>query len=392
MKNKKKLLFCIENLRHGGISKGIESLISAIDHDRYEINIFCINRTDGPYKESLKAHLTYKQNRILYYLSTFHKEHSGVEKYLLLFFKAFNKVLKKITKFDLFEYNLKHEAKNIIKENYDVVIAYSEGIITKFVSKIEAKKKIAWVHIDYKRYLEYCGEVKELNIYKAYDNIVTPSVFSKKSFVEVFPSLKNRVVAIPNLLNITDIIKKANTPSPITKSLGSNEFTILSIGRICHEKGFVKIPKIVNDLIKRGNNLKWYIIGEGSKNETEYLKNEIEKENVKNFVILIGAKDNPYPYIKNSDLVAVTSISETFCYVIGEAKIIGTPIIATNFGTVREVLDNQHGVISDINCFADTLHNIMNDKNLYSKLRRNIKTYKHNNNIVLEQLYSIFNK
>lgn len=392
MKNKKKLLFCIENLRQGGISKGIESLISEIDHDKYEINLFCINRTDGPYKESLKAHLTYKQNRILYYLSTFYKEHSGVEKYLLLFFKAFNKILKKMTTFDLFEYHLECERKKIETDNYDIIIAYSEGIITKFVSKIRNKKKIAWIHIDYKRYLEYYQGVNELPIYNAFDYIIIPSKFSKESFIDVFPSLKERVLAIPNLLNIGNISKRTNEPLNDTEDFSNELFTILSIGRICSEKGFVKIPKIVNELRKRGNNFKWYIIGSGSEIETGHLKQEIKKERVEDFVILIGAKDNPYPYIKNSDLVAVTSISETFCYVIGEATIIGTPIIATNFGTVEEVLNRQYGIISDIDSFADNIHNIMNNKYLYSELKTNIKKYKHNNNIVLEQLYSIFNK
>lgn len=392
MKNRKKILFCIENLRHGGISKAIESLVNEIDQDRYNINIFCINCSDGPYKKPLEVYLTYKQNRILYYLSTFYKEHTGVNKFLLLLFKAFNMILKKIIKFDLFEYHLNCEAKKITKDNYDVIIAYSEGIITKFVSEIEAKKKIAWVHIDYKRYLKYCQGVNELQIYSSYDKIVIPSNFSKTSFIDTFPFLKERVVTIHNLLNINAIVEKANDTSIITEEFNTNEFTILSIGRICHEKGFVKIPKIVNDLRKRGNNLKWYIIGAGSDIETEFLKKEIAKERVEDIVILLGAKDNPYPYIKNSDLVAVTSISETFSYVIGEAKIIGTPIIATNFGTVKEVLNRQYGVISDIDNFADNLHNIMNNRDLYSELKTNVNMYKHNNNVALQQLYSLFDK
>lgn len=389
---KRKILFCIENIRQGGIPKALESLFHVLDMSEYDIGLFCINSIDGAYRDSLERYLKYKQNRILYYLSTYYKEHTGLKKYFLIIIKTLSKLLNILFGFNLFEYTLKCCAKDISKENYDIVVAYSEGVITKFVSQIEKAKKIAWIHIDYKRYLEYFPQTNELYTYSVYDKIIIPSIFSKKSFIDTYPSLREKVYVIQNLLDVKQTLLNANEFSIIEDKFKTDNFKILSVGRICYEKGVDKIPKIAKELKKRGNKFQWFIIGSGSDIETNHLLSEIKKENVKDCVILLGAKNNPYPYIKNSNLIAITSISETFSYVIAEAKIIGTPIITTDFGTVKEVMSEEYGIISSINDFPENIHKIINNQQLYSILKTNITKYQHNNSTTLQKLYSIFDK
>lgn len=107
-------------------------------------------------------------------------------------------------------------------------------------------------------------------------------------------------------------------------------------------------------------------------------------------MILLGAKDNPYPYLRRSDLVVCTSISETFSYVIGEAKVLGVPVVSTNFGTAKEVLDDRHGVIAELEEMADAIAGLINDASVYDRLKRNLKDYRYDNDKILAKVYSLF--
>ena len=136
-------------------------------------------------------------------------------------------------------------------------------------------------------------------------------------------------------------------------------------------------------LKERNLKFKWYIIGSGSEKESSYLIKQIQQHGVEENVILLGAKNNPYPYIRHSQLLAVTSLTETFCYAIAEAKTLGVPVITTNFGTAYEVLESENGVICDIADFSETISKIIEDTDWYYKLSDSLKKYKCNNDYAL---------
>ena len=389
---KKNVLFCIENYKHGGIPKALESLLASIDHNKLNIYLYCINQEDGPYKNSLQKYVVNKQNRWLWAFSTYYTEHSGLVMLWLIILKALRKVLIKLTDTDLFYYQLNKEANTLSVSCYDVVVAYSEGTITRFVSQIECRKRIAWIHIDYKRNLKYIHNADETDIYKRFDNIVIPSRFSRESFKEVFPFLSERAIAIPNFIDALNIREMANSGNVLDESFIKTGFTLLSVGRICYEKQFFKIPEIASRLKKYGVPFRWYVIGGGAAEEINFLKENIIKESVKDVVILLGAKNNPYPYIAQSDLVVCTSLSETFSYVIAEAKILGIPVVSNNFGSVSEVLNDEHGVICPIDNMAPVINRLMTDDSSYVRLKENLKNYSYDNKSVLSKIYSLLLK
>lgn len=365
-----RILFCIENVRQGGISKALESLLPFIEQEHIDARIFCVNQKDGPYAETFKKYFYKKQNKLLYLLSTYHSEHKGLGRIGLIFVKAIFKILKKVFRIDVFSNALKKELNNISKKNFDIVVAFSEGFITKACSQINAKKKIAWVHLDYERYLAYSNNIDEEGVYKRYDYIVIPSQHCSKSFIKVFPQYKNKVQVIPNLVNKAKIKEQSASDEDLDKRFSiDSDFRIVSVGRICYEKRFFEIPAIAKELKKQNIQFKWYIIGCGSVNETAYLKEQIVLNKVEEQVILLGAKDNPYPYIRHSHILAVTSLTETFCYAIAEAKTLNIPVITTNFGTAYEVVNQEDGIICDLKDFSKNIINLYSDKEYYYQLR-----------------------
>lgn len=379
---RKRILFCIENVRQGGISKALESLLPSIEQENIDARIFCVNQKDGPYAKIFQKYFYKEQNKFLYLLSTYHSEHKGFGRVGLICIKAICRLLKIALKIDLFNYTLKKELNNISKENFDIVVAFSEGFITRACSLINAKNKIAWVHLDYERYLAYSNNIDEEETYKNYDYIVIPSQHCSKSFIKVFPQYRNKVYVIPNLVNESKIKELSTSDKELDTRFSINcNFRIVSVGRICYEKRFFEIPEIAKELKEQNVPFKWYIIGSGSENETAYLKKQIALHKVEEQVILLGAKDNPYPYIRNSHLLAVTSLTETFCYAIAEAKTLNIPVITTNFGTAYEVVNPQHGIICDLKDFSKNIIKLYSDKEYYNKLRTNSHLIQDNNKL-----------
>lgn len=383
---KKRVLFCIENFQHGGINKALENILALIDRSRYDVGLFVANREDGPYKNLFEPYCHYPADGFLSACCSNYRKSTGLRKIALVGLKTIRKALAKFG-YDPFNARLSKWAKRISSDNYACVIAYAEGYVTDFVSKIEGNKA-AWIHIDYKRYLEYAGQPDEHNTYKAFNHIVIPSKYSVRSFVEQMPDLKNYVVALPNLIDTRSVIDKVSGSSE-DAVFKHDKFSLVSVGRICYEKGFTEIPTIASQLREMGMVFRWYIIGDGSELEMGHLRTAIKAKDVEDFVIMLGRKDNPYPYIAASDLLVSTSLSETFSYVIFEAKTLGVPVVCRDFGTAPEVVGSSEGVITTIDNMAETIFNLYSNRENLNRLKDKLKTYSYNNDKLLDEIYAL---
>lgn len=93
---------------------------------------------------------------------------------------------------------------------------------------------------------------------------------------------------------------------------------------------------------------KWYFIGEGAQ------RNDIEKQinllGLQDDVKLLGMKTNPYPYMAQADVYIQTSRHEGFGMTIAEARILGIPVVSTNFDVVyNQITHEKNGLISEMN-------------------------------------------
>ncbi len=274
-------------------------------------------------------------------------------------------------------------------KNYDVVIAFQEGQATKFVSYFKNAKKVSWVRCDYSNMLRISRKKPQHKLYEKIDKIVCVSNYTKDVFVKVLPETKFKTIALHNLISDQLIIQKANKNIDIDDYFNFKGFKILSLGRIDAVKRFSFIPQIVAELKNRGYSFRWYIIGRGNEKETKLLNNNIRFFNVDNELILLGEKNNPYPYIKEVDLLVLTSYSEACPNVINEAKILGTPIVTTDFGSVYEFIeDNINGLISPIETIADKIEIMISNGETYNRIKKNISQFRYNNDEILNVLYN----
>ena len=64
-----------------------------------------------------------------------------------------------------------------------------------------------------------------------------------------------------------------------------------------------------------------------------------------NYVKLLGAKSNPFPYYLKADAIIISSAYEGYGIVLDEARVLKTPIISTDVGDAKSILSENYGIL-----------------------------------------------
>ena len=384
MEKRKKILFVTSGLTHGGVNKSLQNLLGVYDRDNCDIDIYSIYRT-GPYNkifkdESLLDPIPFSPCSSLFCHS---KKKYGKQKLKLIDFTT------KINIHFFAKRYIEKVGKRLSDNNYDVVVAFQEGFTTLFASEIKAKKHIAWIHCDYSRYISNAKK-DESWFYKKYDSIVTVSEYTADVFKSLVPSVAEKVVAIHNIMDDKTILKLGEEHIS-DERFKDDRFTVISIGRMDPVKRFSSIPSIAAELKNRGVVFRWYVIGDGG-SDKEVLIKEIKDKNVGDEVILLGAKNNPYPYINRSKILACVSSSEACPNVVNEAKILHVPVVVTDFPSAKElIVDCENGFIRPINEIYKIIVKLYSDNAFYKTIKKNCLKYRFINKHILEKIYNLIN-
>jgi glycosyltransferase involved in cell wall biosynthesis len=227
---------------------------------------------------------------------------------------------------------------------YDVAIAYwGDRTMFYMVDKVRAKKKIAWLHFDYDE------PPREDAVYSAYfdkcDKIVTVSKAIENSLAEKFPCLCEKIETVENFINEREIREKAK--EPCTYRDGFSGKAVLSVGRLCEQKGFdLAIPAIAR-LCREGENLHYYIIGEG---DAEYKSKLCAlASEAGGCVTFLPRTENPYKFMARCDVYLQPSRHEGKPITVEEAKVLGKPLCVTDYKSAREQAEGlENAVVCEI--------------------------------------------
>jgi len=127
---------------------------------------------------------------------------------------------------------------------------------------------------------------------------------------------------------------------------------IVSVGRISPTKGYEHLIKGFKRLVRFNPYLKLKIIGSADaskKKYLEYLKSLVTRFSLNYNVEFLGFRGDVEKIIADARmLIAPSVIEESFGRVVIEAFACGTPVIATNIGGFKEVIDNGvNGILVD---------------------------------------------
>lgn len=273
----------------------------------------------------------------------------------------------------------------ISDKTYDLAISFLTPHY--FVrERVKAKKYAAWIHTDYTA-LSF-DRAAELAMWREYDVICGVSEQASRSFRTEFPELSDRVQTVENTLPRELIMKQAEHSQTDIPSDGT--IKLLSVGRFCDAKNFDNVPDICRRLVKNGLDVKWYLIGYGG--DEPLIRQKITEAGMQDRVIILGKKDNPYPYMRVCDLYVQPSRYEGKAVTVREAQMLGKPVVITRYATSASQLeDGVDGVIVPMDnegCAAD-IAALLRDPARMQQLSENCARRDYTNSAEVEKIYAL---
>ena len=260
---------------------------------------------------------------------------------------------------------------------YDLAISFLQPH-NYVLSKTKAKKKACWIHTDYTK-VEFDTEA-ELPVWSSYNHIVSISPDVAGSFLQVFPSLKDKVVVIENILS-SDFVRKRADEMDVSLEMPTMDgiVNVLSVGRFADAKNYDNVPDICRRVREKGIDLHWYIIGYG---DDVLIRHKIREAGMDNYVVILGKRTNPYPYIKACDIYAQPSRYEGKSVTVREAQMLCKPVVVTNYPTAKsQIKDGIDGVIvpMDNESCALGMANFIKNKELQRQIVEFLQTHDYGN-------------
>ncbi len=217
-------------------------------------------------------------------------------------------------------------------KEYDVAISYLAPH-DYVLAKVRAKEKVAWIHTDYSQ-IDVDTDL-EVPIWSAYDRIVSISEGVTRSFSNVFPSLSGRITEKRNLVPKEYVMARADEipQEKVRMEMPkvSGRVNLLSVGRFSYAKNYDNVPDICRRIRDRGVDVTWYLIGYGG--DENLIREKIEKAGMQDYVIILGKRDNPYPYMRACDIYVQPSRYEGDPMTVHEAAVLGKPVVLSAFPT-----------------------------------------------------------
>lgn len=335
MNNRIKILFFIETLTGGGAEKVLRDLVNHMNQSKFDITV----QTVWPCAASkyLVPGIRYK--------SMYRSESKSNQ----LRFRAEA------------ESGLAYRLH--IKDDYDIECAYLEMGPTKVMSASTNKKakKLAWIHCDLTKAVDDPKTFVEKTApwYAKFDQIVCVSQSVKERFVDLFQNRFNSTV-LYNVIDDASIREKASLPLP--EGTKKRRFTVLSVGRFSPQKKFMRLLQAHKRLLSEGLEHDLWILGDGP--EREMLEQYVAENGLTDSVWMPGFIENPYPFMREADLLVCSSVYEGYSTFMTEGVILGKPTVTTDVSGMRELLgDSEYGLIveNDDEAFYQGMKQMMTD-------------------------------
>lgn len=384
-------------MRSGGAEKSLLTVLSLFDYDRYDVDLLCF-RHDGLFFDRIPKQVNVIGSSKNYEI--FDGEAKSAAKYFL-------KKGKLVSAFDRWKYSKiysvgdSHTAEELqwkylkkqlpkVRKKYDCAIGYLEGNANRFVAeRVCSKRKICYIHNDIEK-LGFDRESYE-KTFEAVDKIVTVSDECGESLLKNFKSFSDKICVIENITCQEIVTQASRTFRAFPEK--NDETVLCTVGRFFEQKNISLAVDACDELVRRGNKIKWYHIGDGPLREQ--IEKQIFEKNLTDTFILLGEKSEPYPYVGQCDIYVQPSLYEGKSIAIDEAKCLLRPIVVTDFSTVHDqITDGVNGLICQMNRndMADKIETLIKNPDERIRLGNNLASEKVGNEEEMDKIYRLINE
>lgn len=323
-----KIIFCLPFIIMGGVEKVLCQYLYEIKRlTDYEVSVLCYKKVKDKYFLNF-----FCENRIPLYDNFFNIKEDYSKNTLIRFIqKIQDNLLKKINNSRIYSILNKHE----------ILIDFKNYSFTEIFSKLN-KKKLSWCHGSSIFFKNVC--VNTLAFHDIYDRYIflTESLYNELDTIA--PFLKERAAYIYNPINVEQLFFLSSQKCNYLIKY-SNYF--LAIQRIDNrDKDLETVISAFNLFTNKYNDVYLLVLGDGPE------KIALEEKTHNKNIIFLGQVDNPYPLIKKSLGVILSSrkkVGEGFSNVILETQALNSLIISSDVKScAREaLLDGKAGLLFD---------------------------------------------
>jgi glycosyltransferase involved in cell wall biosynthesis len=355
---KKKILFCIHDLRGRGAEKVLATILKKLDREKYQASVFVYH---DDFVTKIQDHVNIISAHIPHYplnASLPKKIKNNIHKVLSLF-------------------------RTLRSFRPDIALSISGTNITLMLAKYIYDRKLKVILSEHTMaslfnketeniFIRYLTDKLISLVYPLADLIITPSKAVFDDLASAYQISTAKISVIPNPLDIEYILNSTRENSDFTFP-DDNSFRIGFIGGLSREKNVPCLIKTLGILKKNGLKIRLFLIGEGD--ERENLENLSQEISVAEYVHFLGFRENPYAILHDLDVLVVSSFFETFSYVMLEAMACGVPVISTKWKGCEDIYRDMENCllvpIDDPENLAHAIERIMNQKEVRENLIRN---------------------
>ncbi|MCL6572369.1 MAG: glycosyltransferase [Bacillus sp. (in: Bacteria)] len=394
---KKQLLFVTQYLHTGGIEKSLLTVLAEMDYNKYDVDLLLFDYSGVLFKK-----IPSQVNILPPLFETFSTplfqaapELVKSGQYRLLVGKILAAALAKVSKgvgtgarWAVYRHILQKS-----KKHYDIAISYIDFFCNYYVTeKVNAEKKIVYNHMDY-TYSQINGwpcPKLDKKSFSVSDYIITVAETSKTSLVSIFPEFSNKIHVIHNRVSPETVRSMSEEASEIQEFQYSKFFKVVTVARLVDEKGVMLALEACGILVNLGFDIKWFLVGNGPMNKELEMKSKELK--IDNYFILLGERENPYPFMKYCDVYVQPSKTEAHCVAVEEALALYRPIVVTNIPSFQHQIQNEEtGILVDTSAegIAGGIKQLINSNELRTKLTSNLMNSNERNQDELGKLYRL---
>lgn len=338
---------------------------------------------------------------------------TGLESAFLLYLKSVmhsrNFTHKSEGYYQSWIYGIQNRVVEVIKnkieqQHYDVVIDFQRNYTSMddYLSNNtlpEHTKLIRWVHSSFELEQRWApaGEYFQ-NVLNKCDKIITlceEMLNNSKIICEKIGVDQNKLDFLFNPQDQDKIHQLMNEVlSNADQKLMEMDYMV-QVSRLDeNSKNHLQMVDIYHQLKQRGITQKLYIIGDGWGEEA--LREKINALGLQDDCLLLGKRDNPYPFMKNAQLFIHTAKYEGFGMALTESMACGTPVVAFGCPTgPSEILGyGKYGIViepNDVDNFVEQVYLLLNSPEKLSNFEELLPeaTERVSFNTLSQKLYSI---
>jgi glycosyltransferase involved in cell wall biosynthesis len=222
-------------------------------------------------------------------------------------------------------------------------------------------------------FFKYLAKIGSKHTARLADKIVVVSQEDYEIGKKQFPFAKEKLIKIYNGIKEIPIkdfyVIRKEFFKILGKELPMHTILIGTIGELSRNKGIIYGIRTLKELEKirakeKLGGIFYIIIGSGE--EKKRLKKEVGKLGLEDRVMFHDFIPNVTQYMQAFDIILIPSLKEGMPYTLLEAGIVGRPVVATDIGGIKEVLqDGETGRIVESKnpkALAEGILDILNKK------------------------------